>query len=115
MHGAPQNEVAFFDAGGVALSLYVMSGLAADAGFAPDVQPQGFRGNSLAWNCHSPADVDIVMAQAMASGGSVRAPAKQAAWGGYHGHFADPDGHVWEVAFNPQFPLSETGAATLPD
>ncbi len=115
MRSAPDTEVAFFDAGAVALSLYLMSGLAADSGYATDAQPHSFRASSLAWNCPNETDVDAVMARAAASGGSVRAPAKRASWGGYHGHFSDPDGHVWEVAFNPQFPLSDAGAATLPD
>ena len=55
------------------------------------------------------------MALAMKTGATELAPAKKAAWGGYHGHFADPDGHIWEVAHNPQFPLSAEGRGTLPD
>lgn len=115
MRDAPENEVAFFDAGTLALSLYAVAGLARDAGFAPDTAPSAFRGSSLAWNCASEAEVDAVMALAIKAGATELAPAKSAEWGGYHGHFADPDGHIWEVAHNPQFPLSADGRPTLPD
>jgi catechol 2,3-dioxygenase-like lactoylglutathione lyase family enzyme len=114
MRGAPEAEVAFFEAGTIALSLYVMSGLASDAGFAPDTRPAAFRGFSLAWNCASPEEVDAVMARALTAGGTELVAAKKAEWGGYHGHFADPDGNIWEVAHNPQFPLSADGRPTLP-
>lgn len=112
---APQHKVAFFDAGTLALSLYAVSGLASDAGFPPGTRPSAFRGMSLAWNCASEAGVDTVMALALRAGATELAPAKEAAWGGYHGHLADPDGHIWEVAYNPQFPLSPEGRGTLPD
>lgn len=112
---APESEVAFFDAGTIALSLYAMGGLARDAGFAPDTKTALFRGFSLAWNCESPQEVDAVMARARSAGATELTPAKKAAWGGYHGHFADPDGNIWEVAHNPQFPLSADGRRTLPD
>ena len=115
MRAAPESEVAFFDAGTVALSLYAVSGLARDAGFAPDTGSSAFRGASLAWNCASEADVDAVMELARQAGATELVPAKKAAWGGYHGHFADPDGHIWEVAHNPQFPLSADGRPALPD
>jgi catechol 2,3-dioxygenase-like lactoylglutathione lyase family enzyme len=115
MRGAPEREVAFFDAGTLALSLYSVSGLARDAGLPPETRPAGFRGASLAWNCESEAEVDSVMALALSAGARELVAAKKAAWGGYHGHFADPDGHIWEVAHNPQFPLTPDGRPTLPD
>lgn len=115
VRGAPDSEVAFFAAGTAALSLYVMSGLARDAGFPDDMKPTGFRGASLAWNCESREDVDAVMALALKAGGTMLVPAKEASWGGYHGHFADPDGNIWEIAYNPQFPLSSNGTPSLPD
>jgi catechol 2,3-dioxygenase-like lactoylglutathione lyase family enzyme len=115
MRAAPESEVAFFDAGTVALSLYVVSGIARDAGFPEDTKPPAFRAASVAWNCDSPDDVDAIMALAVSAGGTVLVPAKNAAWGGYHGHFADPDGNIWEVAHNPQFPLSPSGTPVLPD
>jgi predicted lactoylglutathione lyase len=115
VRAAPESEVAFFDAGTLALSLYAVSGLARDAGFAGDTKPSAFRGMSLAWNCESEAEVDAVMALALTSGATELTAAKKAAWGGYHGHFADLDGHIWEVAHNPQFPLSPEGRGLLPD
>jgi uncharacterized glyoxalase superfamily protein PhnB len=115
MRGAPEHEVAFFDAGTLALSLYAVSGLARDAGFPPDAKAHAFRPSSLAWNCASEAEVDAVMALALKAGASELVPAKDADWGGYHGHFVDPDGHIWEIAHNPQFPLSADGRPTLPD
>jgi uncharacterized protein len=115
MRGAPEHEVAFFDAGPVALSLYVVSGLARDAGFAPATKLPAFRPSSLAWNCASEAEVDAVMARALKAGATELVPAKEADWGGYHGHFLDPDGHIWEIAHNPHFPLSADGRPTLPD
>lgn len=115
VRAAPESKVAFFDAGTLALSLYAISGLARDAGFPPDTKPSRFRGASLAWNCESEAEVDAVMALAMRAGATELMPAKAAEWGGYHGHFADPDDHIWEVAHNPQFPLTAEGRGTLPD
>ena len=115
MRGAPESEVAFFDTGTIALSLYIVSGLARDAGFGPDTRPSAFRGSSVAWNCESESEVDAVMALALKSGATELVPAKKATWGGYHGHFADPDGNIWEVAHNPQFPLSADGRRRLPD
>ena len=115
MRAAPESEVAFFDAGTIALSIYRMSGLARDAGYAPDTKPAAFRGFSIAWNCNSPQAVDAVMARAVSAGGAELTAAKKAEWGGYHGHFADPDGNIWEVAHNPQFPLSADGRPALPD
>lgn len=115
MRAAPESEVAFFDAGGVALSLYIVSGIARDAGFPEDTKPPAFRASSVAWNCDSPDEVDAVMTLAVRAGGTALVPAKTAVWGGYHGHFADPDGNIWEVAHNPQFPLSPAGTPVLPD
>ena len=115
VRAAPEHMVAFFDAGTLALSLYAASGLASDAGFPPDTAPSAFRGTSLAWNCASEAEVDAVMALALEVGATELVLAKKAAWGGYHGHFADPGGHIWEVAHKPQFPLSPEGRGILPD
>jgi predicted lactoylglutathione lyase len=106
--------VAFFEAGGVILSLWSASELAKDAGVALG-GTAGFRGVALAWNCASPEEVDRAMARAASAGArTLRKPAK-VFWGGYTGYFADPDGHIWEVAHNPTFPLSDDGRLTLPD
>jgi uncharacterized protein len=106
--------VAFFDAGGVVLSLWTADELAKDAGIAVD-EPADFRGMTLAWNCASPEEVDAALARAAAAGAkTVRAP-QTVFWGGYTAYFADPDGHIWEVAYNPGFPLSADGRLLLPD
>jgi uncharacterized glyoxalase superfamily protein PhnB len=70
---------------------------------------------ALAWNCRSAAEVDAVLERAVRSGATVPKPAQETFWGGYAGYFADPDGHLWEVAHNPGFPLTEDGRLTLPD
>jgi len=106
--------VAFFEAGGVILSLWTTAELAKDADIAVS-EPSGFRGVALAWNCASPGEVDVAMARAVAVGGTMIRPAREVFWGGYTGYFADPDGHLWEVAHNPGFPLSEDGRLLLPD
>ena len=106
--------VAFFEAGGVVLSLWSTAQLAEDAVIASS-EPSRFRGMALAWNCVSAGEVDIAMARAAAAGGTVTRPAQTVFWGGYTGYFADPDGHLWEVAYNPEFPLSEDGRLLLPD
>lgn len=106
-------EVAFFQAGGMVLALYGRSDLAADAG-VPDGN-DGFSGIALAWNGRDTAEVDAVLEAAVAAGGRLLKPAQAAEWGGYSGYFADPDGHLWEVAWNPGFPLDAGGAVRLPD
>lgn len=106
-------EVAFFQAGGTVVALWSRAALAADAGVA-DAGP-GFRGMALAWNGRDRAAVDAVLARAAAAGGRVVKPAADTFWGGYAGYFADPDGHLWEAAWNPGFPLDAEGAVRLPD
>lgn len=105
-------NVTFFDAGGVVLALFARSALADDAG-VHDTAP-AFPGVTLAWNVRDEADVDTAMAKARACGARVLKPARRAFWGGYHGYFADPDGHIWEVAYNPFWPLDADGRPQLP-
>lgn len=106
--------VAFFEAGGIVLSLYGNRALAADAGLDAD-EMAGFRSMSLAWNCEDEGNVDAVLALAVNAGGTLLKGGHKVFWGGYVGFFRDPDGHLWEVAYNPQFPLSPDGKLTLPD
>jgi uncharacterized protein len=106
--------VAFFEAGAVALSLYGKDALASDSGLDAG-KTAGFRATSLAWNCADEAGVDAVLALAVACGATLLKSGHRIFWGGYVGFFEDPDGHVWEVAHNPQFPLSADGRITLPD
>lgn len=105
-------HVAFIDAGGVILALYGRAPLAEDMRVSAD--GRGFSGFSLAHNVRSRAEVDRVIAEAQAAGATVLKPAREAFWGGYSGYFADPDGHPWEVAHNPHFPLDDDGRVLLP-
>lgn len=101
-HGA----VAFFDLQpGLKLALWPRTSLAEDAGItAGAADPAGF---SLAHNVASTAEVDALMVEAKAAGGRIVKPARDTFWGGYAGYFADPDGHLWEVAWNPHWELPE--------
>jgi len=106
--------VAFFEAGSVVLSLWSAAELAKDAEIAIE-EPGGFRGMALAWNCASQREVESAMARAAAAGAAMIRRPQQVFWGGYTGYFADPDGHLWEVAHNPGFPFAEDGRLLLPD
>ncbi|MEZ5924009.1 MAG: VOC family protein [Hyphomicrobiaceae bacterium] len=110
--GFENEHVGFYAAGGVVLGLFGRGALAEDAGVADD--GHGFRAVSLAHNTRSQAEVDAVLAHAVACGASLIKPAQRVFWGGYSGYFADPDGHLWEVAFNPGFPLDASGQMQLP-
>jgi predicted lactoylglutathione lyase len=112
---ATGDEVAFMDAGNVALSLWWWDKAADDAAMPVDPRPLAFRGITLAWNCSAMQEVDAVIKAAVSAGGLLLKPALKADWGGYSGHFADPDGHAWEVAHNPGFPFDESGRLVLPD
>ena len=94
-------EVAFFTLNGSWLGLFGREALAEDAGVSP--QGSGFAGFALAHNLASEADVDLLMAQALAAGATLSKPAQKVFWGGYSGYFRDPDGYLWEVAYNPHF------------
>lgn len=112
--GQEVEETVFFQAGSIGLVLWGRDKLAADAGVA-DSGRGGFDGVVLAHNVRDRSEVDAVVAAASRAGGTVtRAPA-ETFYGGYAGSFADPDGHVWEVAYNPGFPLDDDGAITIPD
>ncbi|TCT12081.1 hypothetical protein EDC22_103396 [Tepidamorphus gemmatus] len=111
--GASMQEVVFFDAGGVVLGLYGRGPLAEDA--AVSAEGAGFRAVALALNLPSRAEVDATIAEAAAAGATVTKRAEEVFWGGYSGYFADPDGHLWEVAHNPLWPLAEDGRIVLPD
>lgn len=107
-----QDGVAFFDAGGIVLALFGRQALAEDA-HVMDSAP-GFSGVALAHNVASPEDVDRVLEEAVAAGASLLKPGEKVFWGGYSGYFADPDGHLWEVAHNPSLPLGPDGRPLLP-
>jgi len=105
--------IVFFQAGGMALALYPRDELAKDANVAAD--GNGFNGITLAYNARNREEVDSVLAQAQGAGAKILKLAQDAFWGGYSGYFADPDGFLWEVAWNPFFPISEDGAIHLPE
>lgn len=102
-------EVAFFTLNGSWLALYGREALAADA--QVPARGEGFEGFTLAHNVHSEAEVDAVIAQAVAAGATLAKPPQKAFWGGYSGYFKDPDGHLWEVAHNPLFWVGPADAA----
>ncbi len=91
--------VAFFNLNGSWLGLSERRALAADATVSPE--GSGYSGFNLAHNVGSEAEVDAVMEQARAAGATVVKPVQKASWGGTHGYFHDPDGHLWEIAHNP--------------
>ena len=107
-----QPAVAFFQAGSIAIALYGREPLAEDAGVP--AAGSGFRGFTLAHNVGSEAAVDATLQEAVAAGGRLVLPGEKAPWGGFRGYFADPDGFLWEVCFNPFFPLDENGFVHLP-
>ncbi len=109
---ASQEGVTFIQMKGTVLALFGREALAKDAEVA-DTAP-GFSGVTLAHNVSSPTGVDAVIKFAVSCGAKlVKAPEK-VSWGGYSGYFADPDGHLWEVAHNPFFPMDEQGHVVLP-
>ncbi|MDX1540566.1 MAG: VOC family protein [Geminicoccaceae bacterium] len=105
-------EVVFFQAGGLVVGLFGRDELAKDAGIAPD--GTGFKGVALGHNTRTREEVDRVMAEAEAAGAHIVKAAADTFWGGYAGYFADPDGHLWEIAWNPEWPLAEDGSVSLP-
>ena len=105
--------VTFFQCGGIALALFPLAELAKDAGVSP--ARSGFAGFALAFNARSKEAVDAVLAEARDAGAEIAKPAQEAFWGGYSGYFRDVDGYLWKVAWNPGFPLDESGALRLPE
>jgi len=104
---------AFYQCGSIALGLHSRDALAADANV--DSAGSGFEGITIAHNVRSKEEVAEVLAEAEAAGATIVKPAQDTFWGGHHGYFRDLDGHLWEVAWNPFFPLDDTGAVTLPE
>ncbi|MBU0800056.1 MAG: VOC family protein [Alphaproteobacteria bacterium] len=92
---------------GMTLALWSWDALAADAGVS--ATGSGFRGVAIAHNVRTREDVAVVLSAAEQAGGTIIKPAHDTFWGGHSGYFADPDGHVWEIAFNPFAPLGPNG------
>ena len=109
--GNKDEGVVFFQLPGSILALWSRASLAEDAGL-PD-SGTGFSGIALAYNARSREEVDAVLAEAEAAGARILKRAAETFWGGYSGYFADPDGHPWEVAWNPEWALDEAGRVSL--
>ena len=107
--------IVFFQAGGLIVGLYGRDDLAADANLEAGEPVGTFAGIALAHNVRAREEVDQVLSEAEAAGARIVKPAQDAFWGGYSGYFADPDGHLWEVAWNPGFTITGDGATILPD
>lgn len=105
-------EVSFFQMQGSALALFGLRDLAADQDRSE--AQLGTGAMTLAQNFATEADVDAAWHRAMEAGATAIKAPRAAAWGGYSGYFADPDGHVWELAMNPFWPLAPDGSLTLP-
>lgn len=104
-----QDGVIAFDLIGQTLGLYPRAALEEELGLAPG-SLSGRAATSLGHNVRDKDDVAPLLAKADAAGGTILKSAQDVFWGGHHGYFADPDGHIWEVAFNPFSPLRDDGA-----
>jgi predicted lactoylglutathione lyase len=109
-----EGEVSFFRTAGALLGLYGAENLRRDARAGNPMAPGAFRGVTLAINVASRDEVDAGLATAAAAGAVQAKAAQETEWGGYHGYFADPDGHLWEIAHNPFWPLGADGRPQLP-
>jgi len=105
------DEIIFFQAGGMILSLFLRDQLAAD--FEADPKSFGRAAMALAYNVRAKSEVDPLLKRAQDAGATLLKPAREASWGGYSGYFADPDGFAWEVAWNPGWHLAEDGSVSL--
>jgi catechol 2,3-dioxygenase-like lactoylglutathione lyase family enzyme len=107
----PDEDVVFFQAGGMIIALWGRGQLAEDT-VVPD--GGGWGGITLAHNVRSPQEVDAILSEAAAAGATITRPAAETFWGGYSGVFLDPDGHPWEIAHNPGWTLQDDGSVMLP-
>ncbi|AWB47115.1 glyoxalase [Gemmobacter aquarius] len=112
-HAESQPGIAFFQMHGQALALFGRADLAKDQGRAGAALGTG--AVTLAQNFATEAEVDAAYAAALAAGATALKRPEKVFWGGYSGYWADPDGHVWEVAMNPFWPLADDGSLTLPE
>ena len=106
--------VAFFQTGGMVVALWSRDELSADSTVSDAGAEAGaWGGVTLAHNVRSPAEVDAVLAEAEAAGGTIGRPGAATDWGGYSGLFLDPDGHPWEVAHNPHWTIAADGSIDI--
>ncbi len=109
---ASQDDIVFFQAVGLVLALYPKDKLGEDA--TVEAKGKGFKGVTLAHNVMKKVEVAEVLKEAEKAGGKIVKPAQDVFWGGHSGYFADPDGHLWEVAWNPHFSFNKDGSLNLP-
>jgi uncharacterized protein len=109
-NAAADDDVVFFQAGGMIVALWGREQLAEDSCVEDG---GGWGGITLAHNVRSPAEVDAVLAEAEAAGATIPRRGAETFWGGYSGIFLDPEGHPWEVAHNPGWPIAADGAISL--
>jgi len=107
---APSDDVVFFQAGGMVVALWSRADLAEDSVMEDN---GGWGGITLAYNTRSPEEVDAVIEEARSAGATIGREPAETSWGGYSGLFIDPDGHPWEVAHNPGWPIREDGSVRL--
>ncbi len=104
-------EIIFFQTGGMVFALFLRDHLAAD--FQTDPVTFGRAPIALAYNVRTKSEVTPLIQRAVAAGATILKPAREAPWGGYSGYFADPDGFAWEVAWNPAWCLAPDGSVEL--
>jgi hypothetical protein len=106
----PDDDVVFFQAGGMIVALWDRAKLEEDSGVT---DTGGWGGITLAYNTRSPAEVDAVIEEARAAGAKIAREPGENFWGGYTGIFIDPEGHPWEVAHNPHWTINADGSVAL--
>ncbi|MGH2997050.1 MAG: VOC family protein [Gaiellaceae bacterium] len=106
----PDDDVVFFQAGGMIVALWDRGKLAEDTAVSDS---GGWGGITLAYNVRSPVEVDRILSQAEAAGATITRPAAETFWGGYSGVFSDPAGHPWEIAHNPRWTIRDDGSTSL--
>ncbi|QGY41072.1 VOC family protein [Pseudodesulfovibrio cashew] len=111
--GTPESGIVFFETNGTRLALYPLDKLAEDACQDAGEAPPAFSGVTLAHVARSKVDVDELLSLAADAGGRVVKPAQDVFWGGYSGYFADPDGHLWEVAYADFWQFNPDGSLVL--
>lgn len=107
---APEDDVVFFQAGGMVFALWGRDQLAEDSVVT---DTGGWGGVTLAYNARSPEEVDAVLEEAERAGGTIARPGGETFWGGYSGVFVDPEGHPWEIAHNPGWTIKDDGSISL--
>jgi catechol 2,3-dioxygenase-like lactoylglutathione lyase family enzyme len=110
---ASQDDIVFFHMNGSVLALYPRTTLAEDAQVPSE--GNGFRGVTFAQNVNDKSEVAKILEQAERAGARIVKPAQDVFWGGHSGYFADPDDHLWEIAWNPHFPMDKNGHVQLPE